>query len=117
MASNKKAGPRLRSGFDRLRRHPSAAERADDPEQHDAPDEGDDDAPDVQAGRSDVAEHVEKPAADDRTDDADDEIAQYPTRAFTRHDGFCEEAGNDADDNPRKYVHESHPPNSAREVL
>src|SRR5579859_1859619 len=59
-----------------------------------------------------MPEHVEEPAADYRADDADDEVADDPAGALARHDRFGEKAGDDADDDPREYVHRS-PPGAA----
>src|SRR5215471_14694770 len=52
-----------------------------------------------------MSEEIEKPAADDRADDADDKVADYSTRPFAWHDSLCEETGDDADDDPREYIH------------
>jgi hypothetical protein len=48
-----------------------------------------------------VAHHVEHPATNNGTDDADDNVTDDATRAFARNNKLGQKACDEADDEPR----------------
>src|SRR5450755_4500485 len=71
----------------------------DQQEDHTA-DKGDDDASNVYSRDTGVPEVPEHPSADDRTDDADDKIANQPARALAFDNHAPEPTADYADDDP-----------------
>src|SRR5579884_2147161 len=87
----------------RLQRRPIAIwpvnEQADDEEQHDGADEGNDQAPDVEAGERRPADQAENQAADEGADDADDDVTQDAQPA-TLHDEARQPTSDATHDDP-----------------
>ena len=77
----------------------SACDRIIDPQDHDGADNGDDQAPDVEARDSPSANRAEQNAANERADDAEHEIG-HKARAAAMHDLARDPAGNETKNDP-----------------
>src|SRR5690242_19032976 len=66
-----------------------------DPEHEDGPDDGDQDAPQVETGDADGADGPEEPPSDDGPDDAEEDVQRDPLAV-----AFDDEAGDEARDQP-----------------
>src|SRR5271166_3933477 len=84
----------------------ATSHRSHDEQEDDASDEGHDETRDVDPRRADVAEVVPDPAAENRTDDPDDEITQHAARPRARHDELRQPPGDDANDYPSDNTHD-----------
>ena len=76
-----------------------ASERVVDPQDHDGADNGNDQAPDVEAGDAPSANRAEQDAADEGADDAEHEIG-YKTGTAALHDLTRDPAGDEPKDDP-----------------
>ena len=88
-------------------RHPeresdgTAAEEPEYDEQNDRADQGDQHAVEIEADDAHMAEGIEQPAADQRSHDADHDIAHDPAGTFAGNDGLCQHADDQAKNDPR----------------
>ena len=73
-----------------LNRGPAPRQSAQNEEQYDGADERDDDRVQINAADGRVAEQIKDPTAEERTDDADDDVADDAARSLAGYDHFRE---------------------------
>ncbi len=82
-----------------------ATNRLDDGVEHHGTNDGDDEAPHIEATHATCSEEVEDPTTDDGSHDTNDDIEEYPLLCISLHDKRCDPSDETTENDIDKKTH------------